>query len=205
MLNTLNIRALALAATLALAGAAGAQELTVTPSSGPGPFTVEWEVPNGTACQAAGAWSGAKAASGTEQVSPAVGNRNITLSCTVPGPAPTGWAKLTWTHPTSNTDGTPYTDPKGYQILAERANPPTKVIAQPAATVTQYRVEGLGDGRWYFAVRSKNLADRVGPLSEVKNKTITGSPATVSWSATNAITVTEREPARPQAPVLSVE
>jgi hypothetical protein len=61
--------------------------------------------PAGAACTASGAWSGAKASSGTETV-PAIRSSSVfALACSWPDES---MAMLTWVNPTEHTDSSPY-------------------------------------------------------------------------------------------------
>lgn len=67
-------------------------------------------------------------------------------------PEHAGWAQLSWTPPTTNTDTTPLTDLKGYKIYyGQSPGDHTKSITIDAK-VSAYRVTGLADGVWYFAI-----------------------------------------------------
>jgi hypothetical protein len=70
-----------------------------------------------------------------------------------------GSASLTWTAPTTNTDGSTLTTFAGYRIVygtSPSALSQTTQIANP--TVTTYTVSNLSSGTWYFAVKAY-LAD----------------------------------------------
>lgn len=192
----------ALVMLLLAATAVHAQTFTVTPATGSGPKTASWDVPNGTLCQAGGDWSGAKAASGTQQITGlAAGTHNFTLTCTVPGTTTKGTVKLSWTPATENTDGTPYTDAKGYEILYGKTSPPnTKSVAiNNPATVT-YDVANVDAGSTYFAIMSVNSKDVKSDLSGIINKVVVDVVTTQPWTGTATADVTL---AKPKAPVLS--
>ncbi|MGQ0699518.1 MAG: carbohydrate binding domain-containing protein [Panacagrimonas sp.] len=58
--------------------------------------TLTWSSTNATACTASGAWTGARATSGTESVTPAAtGNAAYTLTCTGPGDSGNATANVT--------------------------------------------------------------------------------------------------------------
>jgi hypothetical protein len=67
--------------------------------------------------------------------------------------ATTGTAELNWTAPTERTDGSPIGTLAGYRVLygtASRAYDQSARIDNPS--VTQYLVEHLAPGTWYFAI-----------------------------------------------------
>jgi hypothetical protein len=67
--------------------------------------------------------------------------------------ATTGTAELNWTAPTQRTDGSPVGTLAGYRVLygtASRAYDQSVRIDNPS--VTQYLVEHLAPGTWYFAI-----------------------------------------------------
>lgn len=70
----------------------------------------------------------------------------------VPVPTPSGSATLTWIVPTTNTDGTPLTDLKGYRVYYGRSNANLENNVDIAAGVSQYTVKNLSAGAWYFAI-----------------------------------------------------
>jgi hypothetical protein len=71
--------------------------------------------------------------------------------------ATTGSATLSWTAPTTNTNGTPVTDLAGYHIYYG-TNPGAldTVIDVPGAATTEYEISNLSSGTYYFAVTAYN-------------------------------------------------
>ncbi len=68
-------------------------------------------------------------------------------------PAGTASAKLSWTVPTSNTDGSPLTDLAGFRIhYGLSASAQNSVVDVPGATSTSYTVASLLAGTYYFSV-----------------------------------------------------
>jgi len=64
-----------------------------------------------------------------------------------------GNANLSWTAPTSNTNGTALTDLSGYTIsygTSPTALTQSVTITDP--TATSYTITGLAAGTWYFAI-----------------------------------------------------
>src|SRR6187455_652235 len=68
-----------------------------------------------------------------------------------------GRATLSWSPPTENTDGTALTDLASYRILYGRSPKNlSKVVHVPNPSVTNYIIENLSSGKWYFAVVAVN-------------------------------------------------
>lgn len=205
MSRIFNIRVLAALALLA-ATAGHAQTFTVTPASGPGPFTVAWNVAGGTNCQAAGisAWTGAVAAQGTKAVSPGTGSKTLTLVCSVPGDPTKGSGRVTWQPATQNTDGSFYTNAKDVLVYAEQVSPPNQqVAAVPLDAGNGYEATGLTAGEWFFAAKSRSTLDATSDFSNIVALTIADVPTTRTWTGTQTINVTAPPAAKPKAPVLS--
>lgn len=187
---------------LAFGVAAQAQTFTVTPASGSGPRTATWSVPNGTACQAGGDWTGAKAASGTQVISGlAVGVRTFTLTCTVPGTPQKGSVTLSWQPATQNVDGTAYTDAKDVLIYGSKTNPPTPQVAAVPVGTNTYKATNLDAGTWFFGAKSRNAADTTSDMSVIASANVVDKPTTQPWTGTATSDVAL---AKPKAPVLTV-
>jgi hypothetical protein len=85
----------------------------------------------------------------------------------------TGSATVTWTTPTENTDGTALTDLTGFRVLYGRAaDALTQSVAVNNPSLSQYRVDNLTSGTWYFAVVAVNQVGNESNLSNVATKTI---------------------------------
>jgi len=70
-----------------------------------------------------------------------------------PPPATSGTATLTWTPPTTNTDGSPLTDLAGYVVYYGTSATDLQASAQVTdPTATSYSFANLAEGTWYFAV-----------------------------------------------------
>jgi hypothetical protein len=90
----------------------------------------------------------------------------------VEGPA-TGTATLSWTAPTQNEDGSPLTTLAGYRIAYGRSAgqlDQSITVADPSAT--QYVVNPLASGTWYFAVRAYTTTGLESQPSNVASKSI---------------------------------
>lgn len=83
----------------------------------------------------------------------ACGGGGSSGSSTSPGTPASGNAVLSWTAPTTNTNGTALTDLSGYTILYG-SNPSTlnQSIEISSAAAVSYTVSGLAAGTWYFSV-----------------------------------------------------
>lgn len=183
---------------------------TVTPASGTAPLAVRvtWNVPGGTACQAGGAWTGAKAAAGFEDLTLTAGPKSFALTCTaLTGPPAKGEAVITWTPATQNTDGSAYTNAKGYHLVSGTTSPPTTQILVTPASAATYTYTNLDPGTYYFMIRSINNADVTSDFSGIGSKVIPNTPTAVTWSAT-PINITVADPpaqTKPRAPVIMVQ
>ena len=83
-------------------------------------------------------------------------------------------ADLSWTAPTTNTNGTALTDLAGYIILyGTSPSSLTQTVNLSSAGSTDYVVQNLTSGTWYFAIESYTNSGAVSSLSSVVSKTIT--------------------------------
>ena len=85
----------------------------------------------------------------------------------------TGSATVSWTPPTTNTDGSALTDLASYRVnygLAADALSQTATISN--AGLSSYTVDGLSPGTWYFAVVAVNASGVESDISNVASKTI---------------------------------
>jgi len=102
------------------------------------------------------------------------GTRSIgPFAITVTAPTTNGTAEISWTPPTTNTDGSSLTNLAGYRIsYGTSANGLTKTIQVPTAGITSYVVENLTAGTWYFSVRAYTANGTESAQSAVVSKTI---------------------------------
>lgn len=142
----------------AQAQAAPVLDFTAQTQTGNGTVTpaLTWSTtPAGVAsCVASGDWTGNKGSSGTETLAPISSSKTYNLTCTWPGSTS---VTLTWVAPTTNTNGTPYTDPGGYRIYfgtSAASLAQTRTIANPA-TLTD-TITALAAGQWFFAMTAFN-------------------------------------------------
>ena len=180
------------AALLAVAAIAQAQTPTagvieITPNiqsaNGEVTPTLTWKTtPAAKSCTASGDWSGTKADSGTETLPKTMKSVTFNLSC--------DWgkddAKLNWAPPTTNTDGSAYTDPKGYRIAYGTAeNQLTQVVDINDVATTTFTVKPLAPGKWYFGIVAVNQRDVTSDMSAIVSTTL----GTVTGTGSVGITV----------------
>src|SRR6478735_2287624 len=111
------LKALPLLALCAIAHAqtAGTVTFTANQTSATGSLVpvLTWSTsPVATSCTASGGWSGTKFASGSETLAKITANASYTLTCSWGN----GSANVSWTIPTTNTDGSKLTDLKGFNV-----------------------------------------------------------------------------------------
>ncbi|GMU58321.1 MAG: hypothetical protein AMXMBFR34_00840 [Myxococcaceae bacterium] len=89
------------------------------------------------------------------------------------GGVPPNSAKLSWAPPTRNTDGTPLTDLKGYQIhYGPSPGNYTKVVTLNDPAATSHQIDNLASGAWYFAMKAVDTEGNVSSLTNEVSKTI---------------------------------
>lgn len=88
-------------------------------------------------------------------------------------PSAPGAATLAWTPPTQNTDGTALTNLAGYSIhYGTSSGALSRTISVNSASTSQYVIEGLAPGTWYFAMRAITSAGSESTLSSITSKLI---------------------------------
>jgi len=181
---------LLLLGSLAQAQTAGTITFTANKTSSTASFApvLTWSTsPVATSCAASGGWSGTKFASGSETVATISSNASYTLTCTWGS----GSASISWTKPTTNSDGSALTDLASYKILFGKSTTSlTQTQTVNSATATSATVPALAAGTWYFAVRAVNSKGVESSNSNVAQKTVTGASAAKSL----AISVTASPP-----------
>jgi hypothetical protein len=81
---------------------------------------------------------------------------------------------VTWSAPTANTNGSALTDLAGYTIYYGTSPSALKQsVKVPNAGATDYVVQGLTGGKWYFAVTAYTSAGLQSSYSTVVGRTIT--------------------------------
>jgi hypothetical protein len=140
--------------------------------------------PAAQSCVASGGWSGARAASGTQTQPTINASTNYTLTCTWGG----GSTTVSWTPPTTNSDGSALRDLAGFKV-AYGTSPSalTQTALANDITQTSYTVQSLTPGTWYFVVRAFNTKQLESIDSNVVQKSVTGASA----SKTVAITIAQ--------------
>lgn len=84
-----------------------------------------------------------------------------------------GTARLTWTPPTQNEDGTSLTNLAGYRLLyGTSINALVQSVDIIPATRSSYDIEGLTPGQYYFAMQSYTTTGLHGPLSSILSVTL---------------------------------
>lgn len=181
-------------------------DLTAAPMSGVGKATPALTLTVSNAgtrvvtCTASGGWSGTRAP-GTSIQPEITTTTTYSVACSAPAIAAETTARLDWVAATTNTDGSAYTNPKGYQILgattqAGLATATPRQILNPSATGANYT--GLTPGTWWFCVKSLNLLDAASVCSNAASKSI--AAGVVAWTDTKSVTVTITAPPVPNAP-----
>jgi putative Ig domain-containing protein len=85
----------------------------------------------------------------------------------------TGAATLSWTPPMRNTDGSTLTNLAGYRILyGKTASSLSTTITVSNPGLTNYVVDDLAAGTWYFAIKAYTSSGSESSLSTVGSKTI---------------------------------
>lgn len=101
--------------------------------------------------------------------STALGAFAITVAA---APVTTGSAYLNWIRPTLNNDGSALTDLAGYKIYYGTSSGSLTNSVTVSADLTNYTINALNLGTWYFAVSSVNAAGVEGAQSSAVAKTL---------------------------------
>lgn len=183
-----HVWAIAMLSLLATAAAWAQTVPTVTlsanPTSGISPLavTLTWSSTNASSCSASGGWSGTKATSGTQVVSDLRVPTTFGLECS----SGTGSAKLSWTPPTKNTDGSNLTNLASYRIFhaATAGGVASATAITVTAPATTHTIAGLPVGVRYYGIKAVNSAGIESALSNTVNNTVVLPSATASASVT---------------------
>lgn len=146
---------------------------SVTNANGSLATKLTWSAPGATGCTASGhtSWAGAKPASGTLDL-PAItlsGTYNLKIGCTFPTATK---AKLAWTKPTKNTDGTNMTDLSGYSIhYGKSADMLSTTVLITNPTVVNTEISVLSSGAWYYGIRALRPNGVQSDMSNIVSKT----------------------------------
>lgn len=80
---------------------------------------------------------------------------------------------MSWSAPTTNTNGSALTDLAGFHIhYGTTAGALTQEVDVATPGTMTYTINGLGTGTWYFAVSAYTNAGEESGLSAVGSKTI---------------------------------
>lgn len=83
-----------------------------------------------------------------------------------------GSASLSWSAPTTNSDGSALTNLAGYRIHYGTTNAMTQVVQVASPGITTYTLGNLSSGTWYFAVSAYASTGAESGLSNTASKTI---------------------------------
>lgn len=171
-------------------------DVKVTPASSDGtvPVTLQWSATGATSCTASGGWSGTKAASGSQQITPPLSaSATFTLNCTAPGTAQ--GVTLEWEPPTQNTNGTPLTNLAGYRVrYGSSPSALSQSVAVSQASATGTVISSLTAGTWHFSVHAVTAGGAESVGSNPVSATTTSVPRTGTGSATHTVNPVPRPP-----------
>jgi hypothetical protein len=142
--------------------------------------------PVATSCTASGGWLGTKAPSGAQTLSNINASTSYTLTCSWS----TGSANVSWTPPTTNTDGTALTNLAAFRVYYGTSSTSlTRVSEINDISSTSTTINALTPATWYFKVRAVNANQVESADSNVSSKVVAGASAarTVSISITSPI------------------
>jgi hypothetical protein len=89
------------------------------------------------------------------------------------GGTTTGVATVSWSPPTTNTDGSSLTNLAGYHIVyGTSASALTHTVQVSNPGISSYVIDGLTSGTWYFGVESYTSAGAESGVSNVASKKI---------------------------------
>lgn len=185
--------ALAALSATQYAEAATTFDASVTSANGELSTALTWSS-DMQACVASGhpAWTGAKPSSGTLTL-PTItmsGTYTLTIVCETPG---TSTAVLTWTLPTTNTDGSPLTNLAGTRLAWGNAANALSFSHTVEGFATTHTIEGLAPGSWFFGAKAYNSAGVESSLSSLVSK-ITTAGSNESDSVTLTVNPIPGEP-----------
>ena len=83
-----------------------------------------------------------------------------------------GSASLSWTAPTTNSDGSSLSNLAGYRIHYGTTTAMTQLVQVASPGITTYTLGNLSSGTWYFAVSAYASTGAEGSLSNTASKSI---------------------------------
>lgn len=149
---------------------------------------VTWSSSETTSCEASGGWSGTKDTIGSEQLPEIFATTTYTLTCSGSG----GGATLTWTPPTTRTDGSPLTNLAQYNIFMGTTAGNLAVYETILSGGTTYTLNNLSGGMKYFSMSAIDSDGLESVQSNTASKDIILPSA--AGSATVNITTLPRPP-----------
>jgi hypothetical protein len=84
----------------------------------------------------------------------------------------TGSAKLSWIPPTEREDGSPLNSIGGYTIYFGQDPESLEYTIEVSGDITEYEINELDEGTWYFAVTAKSDTGLESALSPLVSKII---------------------------------
>lgn len=163
---------------------------SVIAGTAPVSTVLTWDVVGVDTCTASGSWTGSKPVKGTQTISGLTAPAKYTLTCKAGASLP-GTAELTWTAPTTNTDGSALSNLAGFRVqygITSSALTSIVQVANPAARA--YTMTGLDAGQTWFFTMTAYRADGAesSPTGQV-SKAIAGTPGK-SWTRSLDVAVT---------------
>lgn len=198
-----NVTALVIALGIAATAHAQTLNFSLATSSSDGKTvvpTLTWSTsPAASSCTASGTsgsgWTGPKANAGTEALAPTSTSAAYSLQCTWPGAT---IATVNWIAPTTNTDGSNYTNPGGFKVYyGTSATNRNTVATITDPTARSWTSPALAPGQWFFGVRAVNALGLESDDSNVASKTMTAN-ASQNRQLNLSVTV-------PAAPVMTLQ
>ncbi len=139
--------------------------------------TLTWSSTNASSCSASGAWSGSKSASGSETVGPLSVDSQFSLTCTGTGGDTTDSTTVTitqsnrsvnisWTPPTTRSDGSTLDDLDGFTVYyGTTSGNYTQNVTVNDENATSHVITNLTPGTYYFAVTAYDSSNNESAFS----------------------------------------
>ena len=169
-------------------GAAKRVDLRARQTSAPlnvTPMLTWTTTPEADSCEASGGWTGSKAPAGSETLAPITRSATYRLTCKWVD----GDVKVSWTPPTTNTDGSAYTDQSGVVVYyGTTSGGPYPQQSYAAHDATSLNITNLTAGTWYFAASARNTSW----VESEKSSQVSHTVAITEVNASVGITVDAR-------------